>query len=571
MTRSTNALALLPALGLPWLFDTAKPRIGPGSSTAFVHCTVVPMDEPRLLEDYTVVVRDGVILAVGPSAELEIPSAARRVEARGRYLMPGLADMHTHLWENEPYLDMNLANGVTTILELSGSPVYLRWRDEIRRGEREGPTLYVSTFFDGPRAERSPHQIVRTPAEAHARVRTAKEEGFDLIKVYSFLGAETFAAVIEEAAEQGITVIGHVPHAVGPQEAMLAGQVGVVHVEEFYNNYFLGHPERDGEIDGMVEMIAALGVVVTSNTSAIEAMVKETTDLAAELAQPAVRYLPGNVVAEWGPWTNGYVNRSPEEKFGERVKVQLGWLQPFVLKLHEAGVLLLAGTDAAIPVLVPGFAIHQELAELVEIGLTPFEALACATRNADRFVAEHISPADRFGVVEVGRRADLLLLESNPLESIENVRAVVGVMARGKWYDRQELERRLAKIRSEVADANDFWRELGMGNVEEAVATFERAHAATPARKLFEEADLTVAATYFQAVAKRQDLALELLETNVRAYPESWSAHAVLGEAMAAEGLREEAIESFEQALRLDPASESCRARLRELRARPGG
>jgi predicted amidohydrolase len=185
MKRTRHALALL----LP-LLGTSTPVSAQEPPTAFVDCTVVPMDVPRRLEHHTVVVRDGVLQAVGPNDEVEVPANARRIDATGRFLMPGLADMHTHLRSNASYLDLNLANGVTTILELSGSPEYLGWREEIRHGEREGPTLYVSALFDGPQVGREPYQIVRNADEARARVRSAKEAGFDLIKVYSFLGAE---------------------------------------------------------------------------------------------------------------------------------------------------------------------------------------------------------------------------------------------------------------------------------------------------------------------------------------------------------------------------------------------
>ncbi len=417
------------------------------------------MSEERVLRGQTVVVRNGVVVDVGPSGAVEVPLGARRIEGDGRYLLPALTDFHVHLRSTDE-LHSYLAHGVTTVVHVSGgmrgAPELLRYRDEIARGERLGPTLYTT----GPILDGSPpvfggvSTVVSTPEEARLAVAEQHRAGYDFVKVYNNLTSIVLAAAVEAAHERGMAVLGHIPRQEGRaealQRALSAGQDMIAHGEEYFFTYFyadvdslldrgeIPYPD-EGRIPVAVRMTREAGAAVVPNLSFVAMTRRQLDDLDGVLVDPEARYLQPGVRAMWE--ADNPTRRTDLERFDRRERAKYPFLQRLTKALSDAGVPLLLGTDASAPGMYPGASAHVDLRELVAAGLTPYEALAAGTRNAGAFIEEHVEEAEPFGVLAPGQRADLLLVRENPLEDVASASAVEGVMVRGRWFSTAELER----------------------------------------------------------------------------------------------------------------------------------
>jgi hypothetical protein len=407
---------------------------------AFLNVNVVPMDTERILERQTVVVRDGRIADLGPADSVEIPADAERIEAEGCYLMPALADLHTHFvygpnWENDLFLFV--ANGVTSVREMWGMSPFLTWRAAIGRGAVLGPTLYLaSTGLDGPGGYWSAlTPPIAWPDQARQAVASYKAAGYDFIKVYSDLRPEVYAAIIEEAAAQGIKVVGHVPTRVGLLDVLAAQQYSIEHflgiVELVSSNRALTgvvDEERLREVAGLVRE-AGVWVSPTLTVSTV------SLDQVAGLAQrPEMRYASHQMKA----WFQHPTNQAPNRDLSRPVANSKLMLKG----LNDAGAKLLLGVDSGIRYVLPGFSIHDELRLRVEAGLTPYEVIRMGTVNA----AEFLNRQEETGSVAVGKRADLVLLQGNPLADVANIDKRVGVMAGGRWLSETWLRERLEQI-----------------------------------------------------------------------------------------------------------------------------
>lgn len=437
--------------GIAWS-DT--PLIGKSETpftTAFVNVNVIPMTREVVLANQTVIIKDGRIAALGPFESTAIPDNAIKIDGRDRYLLPGLADLHIHLRSTDELLSY-LAHGVTTVLHLSGAmsgaPDLLNYRAQIARGERLGPTLYLSgPNVDGdPPIWRGVSVAVTTPKEARRVVAEQKRAGYDVIKVYNQLSNEAYTALAEAAKQNNIAVVGHVPRAVGVEGALKAGQVMIAHGEEYFFTYFnckeCGRDRKPDEskIPTIVQATLVAGTAVTPNLSFIAATRRQLDNLESVLADPETKYLRPQVLSMWK--SQNPTNRPELEKFDEREKVKYPFVQKLTKALSDAGVLLLLGTDSSAPGLFPGQSAHLELRELVHAGLTPYQALATGTRNAGQFISECVRPTEKFGTIAIGQRADLILLSKNPLENIDNISQLAGVMARGQWLPMAKLQAR---------------------------------------------------------------------------------------------------------------------------------
>jgi imidazolonepropionase-like amidohydrolase len=416
------------------------------------------MDSERLLERQTVIVRDGRIVQMGALGSITVPHAAVRVAGEGRYLLPGLADMHMHLrgpGVNEGILQLLIANGVTTALNLYGRPRDLKLRDAIARGERTGPTLYSSGPFisDAPGPPPDPDDIERD-------VIAQKRAGYDIVKIHGEFTQEGFQRLFAVARRQGIRIIGHAPRKLGAQ-AMIEQRVdAVAHMEEYLYSYFqfgerrqrpplseAGQQqflnERMALIPELAQKTAEAGTWVVANLTAYKTIGWQSADIDAVLARPEVRYVPPQIAHNWQPQRNTYVRRFNKDA-APIFAVQYSLLQKATAGMQAAGVRLLAGTDTPIPSIVPGFSLHDELYELTASGLTPYQALRTATANP----AEFLGVKDTAGTIAVGKRADLLLVEGNPLEDIRRTTKINGVMVRGQWLSRADLDAMLARLAS---------------------------------------------------------------------------------------------------------------------------
>jgi len=449
------------------------PPPGDGSDAqgvyAFVDVNVVPMATDQVMENQTVVIADGRIVSIGDVEEEKIPAGATRIEAPGQFLIPALSDMHVHLegdaWNamfppEEQFppeaLDFGrllfpyVANGVTTVQVMSALPEHIALRDGIARCELLGPRLLLSRMIDGPgRAWPPPISIwVSSPEEARQAVLDSHQEGYDSIKVYSFLDRASYEAVMTAAAEVGMGVGGHIPYELSLEEVLDAGQNLIAHSEELMK--FAQIPYTQDQIDETASAIAASETWITPTLTTSRNILAVLEDFDQELARPEVRYLHP---MDRGIWSFIYTNLYQPIPQDQRAALREGYLQfqrPLTRALSEAGARLMTGTDALIPSTVPGFSIHDELAELVDAGLTPYEALRSSTTEPFAFLDE----LDQAGTIEVGKRADLVLLRGNPLINIAATRGISGVFIQGRWLGDEELEQGL----QELAAANETGR-----------------------------------------------------------------------------------------------------------------
>jgi len=530
---------------------------------AFVHVNVVPMDSESVWPDQTVLVGHGRIARVGPAAEVALPDGVQRIDGRGeQYLMPGLCDSHMHVLDPDEFL-LYLAKGVTTVRNMSGEPFHLVWRQRLAEGRMSGPTLVTtSPTLDGVPPEGSNRVIVTTRAEGERAVEQSAADGYELIKVYGGLLEEAYAGIIAAARRTGLKVVGHLPRAVGFEGALAAGQASIDHAEEFLGTVF-----RNAGVDELPDAVRRTreaGTWVTPTLVTFERIGAQIADAEALARRPELRFADPAARRRWLTTDNRYLRDfAPED--AARFREQLRFLRLLVRRLHEAGVPLLAGTDAGVafgvPFVLPGWSLHEELSELVGCGLSPYEALATATANPARFMQQE----GEVGVVRAGARADLLLLDGNPLEDVAHAAQPVGVMVRGRWLPAAELASQLAALETLYRDEEGFLQLLREEGVAPAVERFREARQRDPHARLFRESALNEVG-YALLDADRTDDALAAFALNVEAYPESAEVYDSLGEACLQAGDTERAIANYERSLALDPGNTNAREVLAGLR-----
>jgi imidazolonepropionase-like amidohydrolase len=428
------------------------------SVTTIIDVTVIPMDSERHLLHQTVVIRDGLIAELGPSGAVEVPAGAERIDGTGLYLMPGLIDSHVHLRDPTELLSY-LAHGVTTVVQLSGPsgniPDVGELRERVGRGEILGPTIYMSgRILDGdPPIFPGVSTIVRTPDEAREAVKAQLSAGVDVIKVYNNLRADELQAVTSAAHQQGLSVWGHIPRidgrATALQVALAAGLDVIAHGEEVF--FTMLYRDVEDQLDRervptvdqelmtqAVRRIQEDGVAVMPNLSFVAMTRAQLDDLQRLWADPEVQFLHTTILNMWK--TQNPTSRPDLRRFDLRERGKQVVVRQLTLALNDAGVPLFLGTDASAPGMFPGKSAHIELTELAAAGLTPFQALATGTSNPGRFLTKHVRGNPPVGTVTVGSRADLLLLNADPLRDISHLARIAGVVVRGKWHARGQID-----------------------------------------------------------------------------------------------------------------------------------
>lgn len=430
---------------------------GAAGTFAFVDVDVLPMDRDVRLSSQTVVVRDGRIAAIGPRDDVEVPDDATRIAGQGRVLMPGLAEFHGHVpgGDDPVYvqdtLDLYLANGITLVRNMSGDVSHPELRERIERGEVNGPTMVVA----------SPWLRSENADEAAREVRAHHAAGFDLVKIGS-IPAEAYPRMAETAHAVGIPFAGHIPEGVPLDVALDAKQASIDHFDRYVE--FLVPPGTEtadreagwfgsgwvqwadrGRIDEAVTRTQAAGTWNVPTLTLVEHMASSETP-EAMLQWPEMRYMPASERERWRRAKHEYAARDTFQPDAAQALVTLR--RELLKALHDGDAPIVLGSDAPQFFNVPGFSIHREMAMMQASGLTPYEVLVTGTRNA----ARALGTPDAFGTVEVGRRADLVLLAGDPREDLSHAQAPLGVMARGRWWSREALDARLAEIAERHAE-----------------------------------------------------------------------------------------------------------------------
>jgi hypothetical protein len=400
------------------------------------------MDSERVLEDYTVLIQGTRIVALGRTSSVSIPDGATTIDGTGKYLMPGLAEMHGHIPSDGqgsgPDYRLNtlflyVAGGVTTVRGMLGGPGQLELRERANRGEIVSPTLYLA----GPAMHGS---TVNSPDHASERVASIKAEGWDLVKVHEALSSEEYDAVARTAHDLGIRFGGHVTDAVSIEHAMAMGQETFDHMDG-YLQYV--HDDRERVDPGRLQRIVRLAKSTDSwvvPTLSLLGNVWSITPLETLQAYPELSYVSVGQVQSWTEqWNSTRANPGwSHDQFAGYIED----LKLVLSALNDAGAGILLGSDAPQRFSVPGFSLQHEMEVMSEAGLSPYEVYVTGTRNPGRYFQR----SDSFGTVALGKRADLVLLEANPLESVENFKKKSGVMVRGRWLPWSEIQARLDAI-----------------------------------------------------------------------------------------------------------------------------
>jgi imidazolonepropionase-like amidohydrolase len=437
---------------------------------AITHINVIDIAGGAELPDMTVLVRDGRIAEVGKSSRVAAPPDAKAIDGSGKYLIPGLWDMHVHTifgdWlprDEKVTLPLFVANGITGVRDMGGDLEALKqWRSAIAAGKLLGPRMIIAgPMLDGPVPRFPSSAPISNAADGTRTVDELKAGGVDFIKIQSLIPRDGYFAAAAEAKKLGITFVGHVPDAVRASEASNAGQKSIEH----FTGIFEGSTPIE---DALLKGPKSLGLNVKNHDpnrakALIALMAKNQTwqvpTLVWERGQwlvddidlshdPLTKYAP----ASWRDHTwPMFVTDIMKDMDTDPLPVRKQFVQmelDMTLAMFKAGVPFMAGTDTAAGVhIFPGFSLHQELVLFQSAGLTPMQALQTATLNPAKFMGR---TAD-LGTVEKGKLADLVMLDADPLKDVANTQKIRGVVLAGRYFDRAALDKMLRDVEKAAA------------------------------------------------------------------------------------------------------------------------
>jgi hypothetical protein len=581
------------------LFSLANhqtPSAKPGS-LALTHVTVIDTTGGPAKTDMTIVIEGDRITKMAKSGEIPPPKTAETVNATGKFLIPGLWDMHVH-WYEKDYLPLFIANGVTGTRQMYGVPMFQQWRKEIEAGQLLGPHMLIpSPIVDGPKPVWPGSIAVANASEGRQAVTQVKQAGADFVKVYSLLSRDAYFAIADESKKQGIPFEGHVPDSVTLEEASDAGQMTVEHL----TGVLAACSSHEAELlKSAQETVAAIDAGQLPSVRFWGPAYRERQKLALETYSPQkaetvfgelkrnhtwqcptltllrsmgysddpsftndprLKYIPRDIVQSWDPKADPFLKDKTAEDWALSKKVFSKDLE-VVDAMQRAGVEILAGTDTLNPYCLPGFSLHDELGLLVQSGLTPMQALQAATLNPARFMGRE----NDLGMVDTGKIADLVLLEANPLEDIANTRKISAVVFGGKFFSRASLDEMLTKIealasRPSIADV--LSKTIEKQNVDAAIKQYYDLKTAQPTKYDFGESALDNLAERLEEMKKSKE-ALRIFELNAQENPSSYT-YDSLGEACTEAGDKKCAIQSFKKSLKLSPDDMNAAERLKKL------
>ena len=438
-------------------------QVQPTSQKVWVvkNVNVIPMTVPNtIMHNATVTIRGNRIISINDT----FPKNATIINGKGKWLIPGLIDMHVHtpadggpfgpkmatqgatlFFDLQDYMLLNIANGVTTIFELSAKPEHFGQRNEIGKGAVIGPRMALAITIDGGHGQ---GLKVNTPEDGRQAVRSAKAEGYEFIKVYAYLNIETYKAIIDEANKQHLKVIGHIPDAFKGKlkEAFVKGLGMVAHAEEL-TNYAVEYSEK--EANEMAQLLKENSTWLSPTLTTMERILGQVKSLDEVKNLPSLKYVHPLLQSKWLTANKYNKMSSPKDivHFEQYTKFNL----MLVKACKAAGVPIVTGTDAGTSAVVAGFALQDELELLVKAGLTPEETLQSATR----LPATWLGIDSKVGTIEVNKFADLILLDENPLVDIKNAQKIAAVCVNGNWVDKKKINTMLADLAKRNAQSKD--------------------------------------------------------------------------------------------------------------------
>lgn len=426
---------------------------------AFVNVNVLPMNGEGLLPNQTVLVKNAKIQKIGPVASIRVPKSAMQIDGEGKFLMPGLTEMHAHIptprdgddTRVKEVLFLYLSQGITTIRGMLGDPYHLGLRKQAEEGTILSPRIYTSSpSVNG--------NTVQTVAEARTKVAKYQADGYDFLKIHPGLSLEVFNAVVATAEKVGIPFSGHVPLQVGIERAIEAGYASIDHLDGFLEglvsesadvemnqNGFFGYNFTEiadvNKLSKLVAQAKARGVWFVPTQTLMTRWFSPTKP---EVIgnEHEMQYMPSATLYQWRLNKNRMLDDPAYDV--ERWKAFVALRQKIMRNLHRSGAGILLGSDAPQVYNVPGFSIHHELKDMVEAGIPALAVLESGTANPAKFFKQE----GEYGTLEKGAAADMILLEANPIEDISNAQRQIGVMTAGRWLTKSSIDAYLAEIAS---------------------------------------------------------------------------------------------------------------------------
>lgn len=533
---------------------------------------VVDLANESILPGQAIHVDQGRIQVIGPMTDLP-EAAAEIIEGGGRYALPGLIDAHVHI-DHPDELELYPAHGVTSVLVLRGVPHHLVWREEVRGGDRFGPGLYLTgDYLDGFPAWMEPMVALEDTDAARTAVRRQIAAGYDFIKVFTRLAPEQLTAITDEASAAGVCVVGHGGQNYGLEHLIESGQANIAHGQDIIRWYLESYEDEEG-LERAVEQLATSDVTVTPNLAFTDAMIRQGEDLEAILATREAQQLHPAVLQPFRRANNRYVRNA--EEWVPSVKGRFELEKRITRKLHDAGVTLLAGTDASTAAVLPGTSLVRDVELLVEAGLSRAAALRSATINPGDLFSRCLGETVKVGRLAPGYEADLLLVDGNPLEDISALREVGGVMLDGRWLSREQLNDRLQALERNYAvlgpEVIALEQELFSGDIDAARSRFDRLRAERPGELLFSQYvpffvgyGFLYGDNGFNEDPERLAVALGLYQMYAETYSDYHSAHYMLALARRANGDLEGAKAALDRALQIHPEYVNARKQLEEI------
>lgn len=401
------------------------------------------IDAAGLRHEQTVLLQSDRITAAGPAASVTVPPNTRVLPCRGRFLIPGLWDMHVHLSVSGPSaLPVLFANGVLGVRDLGGSlPEIDAWRAAVGSGRMEGPRILRAGPMLNGRSFNQFQIPVENAPEARGAVRVLQKTGVDFVKVHAAIGREAYHAVADECRKLGLPFTGHLPRAIRPEEASDAGQVSIEHLGGLFDGVVVAGVEPEKVVDAILRFRAEKAAAVfehwAKNGTCFTPMLvieRASIHLFSPVATPHDRFISAQARRATGDMMGKYKDTFTPA-FVERLQRHLDASTPLVPMMQKAGVRLLTGTDMGSSLLVPGYSLHDELEMLAAAGLDPLQVLTAATQNPARLLG-----LDDLGSVQPGKRAELVLLDDDPLKDIRHTRKIRAVLSAGSFFDRPALD-----------------------------------------------------------------------------------------------------------------------------------
>ncbi len=441
---------------------------------AFINVNVIPMDKEQILKNHTVLISNGIIMDMGKS--VKIPKNAEIIDGKGQYLIPGLVDMHVHLFSDgdeypdsiaEDELKIMVANGVTTVRFMIGTPEQLVLRERSQKGEIIAPTIYAaSPHLTGK--EQGNDFVVHTEQEAREAVRVSKASGYDFIKITTFIDAKVYEAAVDEAVKQNIAIVGHadsryvgveraweakqqIEHLDGYLELLLADDAPMTgSISDLYIYDLKNWESLDYIDEAKIPEIARKTVEANPFVNPTQHFMKNTFGLPRSETsirkQPDFKFYPRAIQDYYINFHNkAKINEIPLEKRAKWVEIR----EKLIKAIYDADGKIMAGSDTPEFLWLYGFSLHRELKALSDAGLSNYAVLESATKNPAMF----FGTLDKVGTIERGKRADMILLDANPLDAISNTQKRTGVMLKGKYYRQTELNQWLEEAAPKISNS----------------------------------------------------------------------------------------------------------------------